>query len=284
MFDIRKNFPVSDRQVRAIRAIPYFAESQYRDLDIEKTLSHFRDRYVLNAPIKPAELAGKLVADVGCGYGWLAMSYAIWTDAQVVAIELNDQRLAAARQIAQILGIDEKIAWRVGSVTLIPMADREATILYCIEVIEHIQRDLHALKEIQRVADQYIVLTTPNLFSPIIGHDTRLPFCHWLPPALRRIYATAFRRQHMNENNLFWSPLALSRALDRFSRVSRFLHYQSFDDYLATFPYYSPYGKGNMKYKIKLSNYLYLRGMSLLGPFSYLLMHNLAGTFRRECD
>lgn len=284
MSDPFETFTVSPEQREAIRRVPYFAESQYRDLDIERTLTHFRDRYVATVPIEPADFAGRIVADVGCGYGWLAMAYAIWSSARVVAIELDAPRLEAARQIAAILGLGDAIDWRVGSVTAIPLADREATIVYCIEVIEHIGRDHRALRELQRVTDAYLVLTTPNLFSPVIGHDTRLPLCHWLPLPLRRIYAGLCGRQAMNEGNLFWSPPMLVRELPEFSRISRFLHYRSLDEYLALFPYYSPYGQGAMKHKISTPAYIYLRLMSMLGSHSHILMHNLAGTFRRVTD
>lgn len=278
------DFKVVAEQVQAIRNVPYFSGSQYEELDIEGTLAHFRDRYVVRAPLRHADLTGKVVADIGCGFGWLAMAYAIWSDARVVAIELDEQRLAAAREIATILGVAERIDWRHGSVTAIPLADREAAISYCIEVIEHIGRDNRAIDELRRVTDAYLVLTTPNLFSPVIGHDTRLPFCHWLPLPLRRVYAGLFGRQAMNENNLFWSPIALARALPDFTRVSRFLHYQSLDEYISLLPYYSPYGRGEMKYSISKITYIYLKTMALLEPYSHLLIHNLAGTFRRVTD
>ena len=279
-----KNFTISPEKLDEIRNVPYFCDSLYKDLDIQKTLEHFRDRYVLNAPIKAAEFAGKTVSDIGCGFGWLAMAYAIWTDARVIAVELDVPRLEAGRRIAEILGLEEAIDWRAGSVTAVPLKDREATLVYCIEVLEHIQRDERALQELQRVTDQYLVLTTPNLFAPVIGHDTRLPFCHWLPFPLRDIYAKTFRRQHKNDKNLFWSPLALKSHLDKFARISNFLHYQRFQDYLDTFPYYSPYVRGGARKEISLGSYLYLRSMSLLGRSSFLLMHNLAGTFRRVVD
>jgi 2-polyprenyl-3-methyl-5-hydroxy-6-metoxy-1,4-benzoquinol methylase len=278
------DFPVTVEQIRAIRSVPYFSTSQYRQLDIEKTLLHFRERYVARAPIRRDDIAGKIVADVGCGYGWLAMAYAIWSDARIVAIELDSRRLEAARNIATILGIGERIDWRIGNVTAIPLADREASIVYCIEVIEHIGLDRRALRELRRVTDSYLILTTPNLFAPVIGHDTQLPFCHWLPLPARRVYAGIFGRQSMNENNLFWSPIALSRDMPDFIRISRFLHYNSLKEYLSLIPYYSPYGRGEMKARIGWGEYIYLQLMAAFGPYSHLFLHNLAGTFRRIDD
>ena len=275
------DFFVSPEQIEQIRRVPYFCDGPYKDLDIQKTLEHFRDRYILNAPMRPDEFAGKTVSDIGCGFGWLAMAYAIWTEAKIIAVELDVPRLEAGRQIAEILGLTDAIDWRAGSVTAIPLEKREATLVYCIEVLEHVQRDERALQELQRVADSYIVLTTPNLFAPVIGHDTRLPFCHWLPFPIRDVYARLFGRQEKNDNNLFWSPMDIKNRLNHFSRISNFLHYNSIDDYLKTFPYYSPYVRGGARKKVTFGSLVYLRMMSMMGHYSFFLMHNLAGTFRR---
>lgn len=134
-----------------IRSVPYFRDSQYRNLDIQRALEHFRDRYIRNAPIPADGFAGKSVADIGCGYGWLLMAYAAWTEAKVAAVEFDRPRLGAGRRIAAILGLGERIASHTGNVTEIPLSDRSAIILYCIEVLEHSQGDHRALLELRRL-------------------------------------------------------------------------------------------------------------------------------------
>lgn len=101
---------LSQSQIDEIRSVPYFRDSQYRNLDIQKALEHFRDRYIRNAPIPADGFAGKSVADIGCGYGWLPMAYAAWTEAKVTAVEFDRPRLDAGRRIAAILGLEERIA------------------------------------------------------------------------------------------------------------------------------------------------------------------------------
>lgn len=269
--------------ITELRNVPHFCDSQYRDLDIPATLEYFRRRYIEHAPIPPGDFAGKLVADIGCGYGWLAMVFAAYTPARVVAIEIDAPKLRAGARIAELLGLADRIEWRVGSVTDIPLGEREADLVYCIEVVEHVGGDPRALQELQRVTDSYLVLTTPNLLCPVIGHDTRLPFCHWLKPQHRDLYAALFRRSHLHERNIFWSPFALTRHLNAFRRVSGFLHYQSFEEYLRQFPYYSPYNGGKMSAGLHPMHYAYLWLMwNVLGRHAHLLMPNLAGTFMRR--
>jgi hypothetical protein len=64
------------------------------------------------------------------------------------------------------------------------LGDRAARVAYCIEVIEHIGRSRLAIHDLGRICDEVLVITTSNLLFPIIAHDTRLPFCHWLPLGL----------------------------------------------------------------------------------------------------
>ena len=207
------SFPMSRSHVSTRCRI--FATASIVELDIGRTLEHFRDRYIAHLPAEIDFVGDRIVADVGCGYGWLAMAFALWTDARVVAIDIDAPRLQAARQIARILGLEDRIDWRVGGVSRIPLHKREAEIVYCIEVLEHVQRDRRALEELQRVADHYLIVTTPNLWCPIIAHDTRLPLCHWLPMWLRDVYADLCRRRGLQHGNLFWSPWSLDRGTRR---------------------------------------------------------------------
>jgi hypothetical protein len=86
-------------------------------------------------------------------------------------------------------------------------------------------------------------VTTANQWFPAVAHDTRLPFCHWLPILWRRIYARLCGRAHCELDNPFWSR-SLERQLHGFRCVSRFLHYAALENYLATYPFWLTYGKG----------------------------------------
>jgi len=261
-----------------IKQVPHFRDGHYADLDVPATLDYFKRRFVDHRPDKRE---GAVVADIGCGYGWLAMAFAAFSDAHVIAVDLDAVRLAAGKEIAALLGLANRIEWRVGSLTGSPLADREADVTYCVEVLEHVYRDVHAFGELDRVTKSFLVLTTPNGAFPVIQHDTRLPFCHWLPMRLRDVYARLAGRAAMQDGNRFWYPWDLAKHLHNFRRVSGFFHFAGPDDYFALYPYYLPYGTGEWRRAPSAAMEKYFRLAARLGRRSHLALHTLAGTFRR---
>ena len=149
-------------------------------------------------------------------------------------------------------------------------------------MIEHIGRSREAVRDLGRVASEMIIVTTPNLYFPVIAHDTGLPFCHWLPLSLRARYAKLCGREAYENDNLFWSPRSLLAELPAFRVTSRFLHFASRRDYLATFPIYVPYVGGGMRRRDGRLKSLYYRAASMLGRHSLYAMPSLACTLRRR--
>ncbi|MFZ0739694.1 MAG: class I SAM-dependent methyltransferase [Candidatus Acidiferrales bacterium] len=273
---------VDEAQAEAIRTIPHFASSGYRNLDLNGAVDFFVRRYVrtLAAFVEMGE--GDVVADIGTGYGWLAVAFAVASRARVVAVDIDERRLDAARRISEILGVADRIDWRVGRLGQLPLRDHESRVTYCIEVIEHIGRVRAAIRDLSRVAAEALVITTPNLYFPMIAHDTQLPFCHWLPLTLRARYAQICGRTDCENNNLFWSPRTLMQELPEFEVASGFLHYASRADYLATFPYYLPYGSGSIRQRDGRLKSAYYAVTALLGRRSLNVMPSLACTLRRR--
>jgi SAM-dependent methyltransferase len=269
-------------QVAAIRAVSHLATGGYRDLDVAATLVFYRRRYVDQLAKLYPVTADTVIADVGAGYGWLAIAFALTTPARVVAIELDAERLAAGRQIAAILGVEDRITWRSEGLGQIGLADRSVDVAYCIEVLEHVQGNRAALVDLARLARDLVIVTTPNKWFPVIAHDTRLPFCHWLPLALRRPYARLFGRGDWENDNVFWSPLALRRGLAGFEPISGFLHYPSLADYVATYPFYLPYNGGSVQHRVGGAKLAYYRLAELFGRHSSFVMPNLAAVYRRR--
>jgi SAM-dependent methyltransferase len=273
---------LSSETIAAIRKIPRFNASGYRTLDIDLTLDFYNRRYIEQLT-KFVEITDRtVIADVGTGFGWLVIALAMKTPAKVIAVDLDAHRLDAAREIATVVGVAHRIDWRQGSVTSLPLDDQETGVTYCIEVLEHVARDEKALSELARVTAQDIILTTPNLWFPIIAHDTQLPFCHWLPLSMRQVYANICGRGNRENDNLFWSPLSLQAGLRDFELISGFLHYQSFADYAATFPIYIPYGTGEQRSSMGHFAAAYYRFASFLGRRSQYVMPNLAAVYRRR--
>ena len=275
---------VSDEQERAIRAVPHFARGVYRDIDINGALDFYQRRYIGPLGAFVDLRADDVVADIGTGYGWLAIAFALHTPARIVAVDNDEARLEAARAIAGILRVADRIDWRLGALGRLPLVDREARVAYCIEVIEHIGRSRPAIHDLGRICDEVLVITSPNLLFPIIAHDTRLPFCHWLPLGLRARYAALCGRTSSQHSNLFWSPMGLLRELPDFKVTSRFLHYSSRRDYLATFPFYLPYEGGGMRGGDEYLKSIYYAAASLLGRYSLYVMPSLACTLRRASE
>lgn len=273
---------VDEAQAYAIRNIPHFTQGLYRDIDLNGAIDFYLRRYVrsLGAFLKLG--ADDVVADIGAGYGWLSIAFALGTEARVIAVDADEPRLEAAREIAAVLGVENRIEWRPGSLGRLPLGDREARVAYCIEVIEHIGRSRPAVRDLGRVTEEALVITTPNLYFPIIAHDSGLPFCHWLPRPLRAHYAKLFRRTNRENDNLFWSPRTLLGELTEFEIASRFLHFASHQDYVATFPLYVPYVGGGLRRGDGRLKSTYYKAAALLHKHSIYVMPSLACTLRRR--
>lgn len=267
---------VSNEQIEAIRRVDHFARSEYRQLDLNQVLDEYMHDFV--EPL--LRLAGppKVLADVGAGYGWLALAFALRTEARVVAIEYDGPRLEAARQIAGILGVEHRIEWIEGSIASLPLPERSMDAVYCIEVIEHTGVQEEFVAQLCRISRDVLVITTPNKLFPVINHDTALPFCHWLPLRARDLYATAFGRSARQENNLFWSPGSLLGSVTGFRRVSRFMQFATYADYREL---RRAGGRRLTLARRCLGAYFALA--ALLGRHSVYVLPNLASTFRR-CD
>lgn len=271
---------LSEATKAAIRDVPYFRDTQYAGLDVPATFDYFKRAFVDQIRIRPLT-AAHVLTDVGTGFGWLAMALALFTPAKVIAIEYEAIRLEAARRIADLLGLEGRIDWRVGSLQNTSLGDRESDVTFCIEVLEHVQRDPAAFAELARVTRHSLVFTTPNGAFPVIAHDTRLPGCHWLPMPLRDLYARACGRAAMQEGNLFWRPGDLRRHLAGFRRVSGFLNYASVEDYFRLYPFYLPYGSGSWRRAPSPTRKLYFGLVSRFGRATPYFLPSLAGIFER---
>lgn len=273
---------ITPDQVARIRAVPHFAGNGYRDLDVARTLEFYKKRYVDQLAKVRAVDASTVIADIGAGYGWLAMALALLTPARVIAIEMDAERLAAGREIASILGVADRIEWRAEPLGGIGLPDRSIDVVYCIEVLEHVRASRAALADLARLSRDALIVTTPNKWFPVIAHDTRLPFCHMLPLPARKVYARAMKRTDCENDNIFLSPVMLRRALAGYRPVSGFLHYASLDDYLATYPFYLPYlgAGGGEQRRVGRAKLAWYRLAARLGRNSAFVMPNLAGVYR----
>ena len=280
MLDYKKL--VSTDMISNIRKVKYFEQSQYAGLEITETLEFYTKRYVRQLLDFTTISENTIIVDVGAGFGWLSMAFAYSTGAQLIAIDSDKPRLYAGKQIANILGVENKIDWRIGRLGNLPLNKEEADIVYCIEVLEHVYGDTKAIHDLCRVSKDIVIITTPNKWFPIVAHDTQLPFCHWLPISMRKTYAKLFDRDTKENDNFFWSPYSLKKNMVGFKPISKWLHYSSLEKYKNTFPFYLPYGKGKYVNKLGGCKKIYYEIVSRFGMFSHLLVPSLSYCFKKR--
>jgi len=106
---------------------------------------YFREVLLKQVGVDPA---GKKALDVGCGGGLLAEEFAR-LGCQVTGIDPSEPSLATARAHARQSGLD--IEYRVGVGEALPFADEAFDLVYCCDVLEHVNDLAQVLAEISRV-------------------------------------------------------------------------------------------------------------------------------------
>jgi len=277
---------ISSADISQIRAIEHFKSSIYHDLDLNATVEFFTKRYV--EPLKRyVDITQAVAADCAAGYGWFTIAYLLAEGKGIVAADVDRERLLAAEEIAGILELSDRIKFVHASLPELSLGDNEVEIFVSIETLEHIgkQNILRALQKMKVCTSQAILLTTPNRLFPIVAHDTRLPFLHWLPAKRRNLIATMFGRAEMNHENDFLSPLELQMLGNKFAPVSRCLTFPDYKSYEAHYPFYLPYGPNEqerwqtMPLWAKATYYKWACG--LFRQYSHWVMPSLARIFLR---
>lgn len=280
-------FHISENAVESIRSLPYFQSSVYHDLDISATLDFFFKRYVHSLE-KLFDIQESIAVDCGAGHGWFSFAYILAGGKGVIAVDIDVERIQMAKKIAEILSIEDKIEFIKSPIHTIPFSTNEIDIFVSIETLEHVgKRNIGAsLKKICNVTSQGVLITTPNKIFPIIAHDTRLPFAHWLPPSLRRGYAKVFNREDLDDENEFLSPLDVRCLLEKFEPATSCLTFQTFMEFKNHYPFYLPYGSSEtQRIKTKpsaLKSAYYWMASILFRKNSYWVMPNMAHVFIRR--
>ena len=126
-------------------------DSRVNVYDLQKRLS-----IVFGELLKPDEVVGRTLLDVGCGTGWFSASACKW-GARVTSLDLGERLLS---KVAKKCDSDRI----VGNILELPFRDQAFDIVVCSEVIEHTANPPRALEELQRVlrTGGILALTTPN--------------------------------------------------------------------------------------------------------------------------
>lgn len=223
--------------------LDYFSDGLYGDLDWNATLDFMNRRYVV--PLKQhLDIGNMTLADCAAGFGWLSFAWLQGGGAHAVLIEPDAPRLKAAQAIARKLGLEDRCSFVHGYMQDVDLSAHRIDVFASIETLEHVGRPNIAacIQSILDTKPQALLVTTPNFHFPVVAHDTRLPFCHWLPKSWRVPYAAAFNRTEQNEANDFLKASDLAPFLREFRPATRFQTFGTFDEFLAFYPHYLPYG------------------------------------------
>lgn len=126
------------------------------------------------------------VADVGCGHGAMAMTWAR-EGHRVKALDISARLLEIARRRAAEHGLD--IRFDLGTATQLPWSDASVDVCVVPELLEHVRDWQACLDEFARVVRRpgILFLTTTNRLCPV-QNEFRMPMFGWYPPSLKRHY------------------------------------------------------------------------------------------------
>ena len=227
-------------------ALHYLYNSTYGGFDWELTLDYMTRRYI--QPLRREfDLETMHFADCAAGFGWLSFAYLRAGGKHATLVEPDALRLDAARAIAARLGLSSRCTFISSTLESAPLESKSIDIFASVETLEHVgQTNIAAcVATIVRCARHGIFITTPNALFPVVAHDTRLPFAHWLPKPLRRRYAAWFNRLEQEEGNDFLAPsdFALLKVFQACRSVSNFFKLPGVPCVLSALPALWTYGK-----------------------------------------
>ncbi|MDL2123261.1 MAG: class I SAM-dependent methyltransferase [Deltaproteobacteria bacterium] len=280
----------SSSKIACIHSVEHYRQSIYSDLDPNKTVDFFVRKYV--KPIsKRVNITKTVMADGGAGYGWLSLAFLFSGGKQAILIEPDEKRLAAAKKITKIAGVSERCDFLCRKIQENGLGTDEVDLFAAVEVLEHIGKNnvKHAIRGIARAARSCVIITTPNRIFPIVAHDTRLPFAHWMPQNLRTTYARLFNRESLDDGNYFLSPCDLLSLSKKFQPDTKIGTFSSVEEFRAFYPHYLPYGRNPSKRIRKKPNpflefYLHMASV-ILQYRAYWIAPNMASIWiRRTCE
>jgi|HubBroStandDraft_4_1064222.scaffolds.fasta_scaffold00285_8 ubiquinone/menaquinone biosynthesis C-methylase UbiE len=141
----------------------FYSDSKPATLNAQNLIS--RRRFALDM-LETRISPGSNVLDIGCGTGHLAgelmqRGYAAW------GVDLSEAMVAYAREHY------DPDRFRVGDIEQIPFPDNTFDAVMCLGVMEYLEKDEHALREMWRVLKPggHAVITTPSLVCPFFHMD-----------------------------------------------------------------------------------------------------------------
>lgn len=286
-----QNLPYCDPTAQAEdpkNALHYLHNSAYGDLDWELTLDYMTRRYI--DPLRRKfDIETMHFADCAAGFGWLSFAYLRSGGKHATLVEPDGPRLDAAREIGARLGLSNRCTFICSTLESVPFESKSIDIFASVETLEHVgQANIAAcIATMVRCTRHGILLTTPNALFPVVAHDTRLPFAHWLPKPMRRRYAAWFNRLEQDQGNDFLTPSDLALLREHFKPVAQYQTFSTYREFLAFYPHYLPYGptrnRNRHRAPVSLRLFVLLAG-TVLGSHAYCVSPNLSNIWTRKAD
>ncbi|MBN1138304.1 MAG: class I SAM-dependent methyltransferase [Anaerolineae bacterium] len=131
---------------------------------------------------------GQSVIDVGCGKGDLTIMLAKSGARRVVGVDIDPDRIAAARRIAQAEGVADLVCFKCTDFVTAYRCDAPFDIVLCQSAFEHILSPLACLLKIHACLTPggvFVTVFGPLWWSPYGAHMrgfTPIPWVHFLFP------------------------------------------------------------------------------------------------------
>src|SRR5690606_13332847 len=95
--------------------------------------------------------------DAGCGEGFaLDVLARRFPEVRFTGVDLSEEAIAFAQN-----RFGERARFRTGSIYKLPFSDRAFDTVLCSEVLEHVDDPSAAIRELKRVARNYVIITVP---------------------------------------------------------------------------------------------------------------------------
>src|SRR3989442_6381019 len=129
----------------------------------------------------PLEFAGKMVLDLGCGYGGRTVRYKELGSRRVVGLEVSHAMVTEAEEFARQRRIELEVVTSRGE--SLPFADESFDMICAYDVLEHVENVEATLRECYRVLrkDGLLYAVFPPFYHPtngshFSGYLSRSPF------------------------------------------------------------------------------------------------------------
>jgi len=126
--------------------------------------------HLITMHLRPQDIAGRRVLEIGCGRGELACHLSTLADppSHFVAADFAQSAVRLGRSRAE-RAATTRLSWLVASIQDVPLPDAAFDTVISCETIEHLPEPTKALREIRRILRPggRLLLTTPNYLGPL---------------------------------------------------------------------------------------------------------------------